>query len=164
SVVALFERGGRSALLTGDASGPAEAELLAAGGPGFVDVLKVGHHGSRTSTTPAFVASLRPRVAMISCGRRNRFGHPAPETLASLSRMPIICGGRGFYIAALLGILTPGEARDPTLRSLLTQWGKVRGEQAAHRMLALNDPVAAARIPARNLRYTLRALEILLAT
>ncbi|HXM77217.1 MAG TPA: MBL fold metallo-hydrolase, partial [Thermoanaerobaculia bacterium] len=48
------------------------------------DVIKVGHHGSRGSSTPAFLAAVSPRAALISCGRENRFGHPAPETLASL--------------------------------------------------------------------------------
>ncbi len=57
-----------------------------------VDVLKVGHHGSRTSTTEGLVAATRPRVALLSCGRRNRFGHPAAETLATLSRfcVPVV--------------------------------------------------------------------------
>jgi len=92
SVVALFARDGRRALLTGDAGAPAEAELLAAGALPRVDVLKVGHHGSRTSTTAPFVSATRPRVALLSCGRRNRFGHPAPETLATLSRfcVPVV--------------------------------------------------------------------------
>ncbi len=92
SIVALFARDGRAALLTGDAGAPAEAELLAAGALPPIDVLKVGHHGSRTSTTAAFVSATRPRVALLSCGRRNRFGHPAPETLATLSRfcVPVV--------------------------------------------------------------------------
>jgi competence protein ComEC len=51
-------------------------------------VLKVGHHGSRTSTTPAFLEAVDPTVAMISCGVRNRFGHPAPRTLATLAASP----------------------------------------------------------------------------
>ncbi len=86
SVVALFERDGRSALLTGDAGAPSEAELLEAGALLPVDVLKVAHHGSRTATTPAMLFATRPRLALLSCGRHNRFGHPAPETLAALSR------------------------------------------------------------------------------
>jgi competence protein ComEC len=86
SVVALFERDGRSALLTGDAGSPTEAELLAGAALFPVDVLKVGHHGSRTSTSASFVERLAPRVALISCGRRNRFGHPAADTLATLRR------------------------------------------------------------------------------
>jgi competence protein ComEC len=84
SVVALFSRDGRSALLTGDAGVPTEAELLDAGTLAPVDLLKVGHHGSRTSTSREFVCAVRPRVALLSCGRRNRFGHPAAETLDTL--------------------------------------------------------------------------------
>ena len=92
SIVALFARDGRRALLTGDAGAPAEAEMLAAGALSPVDVLKVGHHGSRTSTTAAFLSATGPRLALLSCGRRNRFGHPAPETLATLSRfcVPVV--------------------------------------------------------------------------
>lgn len=86
SVVALFERDGRTALLTGDAGAPSETELREAGALPPIDALKVGHHGSRTATSPGFVEATRPRVALLSCGRRNRFGHPAPETLATLER------------------------------------------------------------------------------
>ncbi len=48
-------------------------------------MLKVGHHGSATSSTPAFLAAVAPREAIISVGRRNRFGHPHPLTLAALA-------------------------------------------------------------------------------
>ena len=75
-----------------------------------------------------------------------------------------MCGGSGFYVSALLDGLPPGEARDPELRRRLFAWGRARGGEAAHRFLATNDPVSASRIPVGNLRYTLRALEILLVT
>ncbi len=71
-----------SALLTGDAGLPAESEL--AGEVGAVDLLKVGHHGSRGSTGERFLAETRPALAVISAGRNNRHGHPAPEALARL--------------------------------------------------------------------------------
>jgi competence protein ComEC len=45
----------------------------------------VPHHGSRTSTTPALLARVAPRVALVGVGRRNRFGHPAPEVVARLA-------------------------------------------------------------------------------
>ncbi len=92
SVVAIFERDGRSALLTGDAGAPTESELLGAGALPRVDVLKVGHHGSRTSTTAGLLEATRPRLALLSCGRHNRFGHPAKETLATLERfcVPVV--------------------------------------------------------------------------
>jgi competence protein ComEC len=91
SVVAVFERDGRRALLTGDAGRPTERALVEEGRIPISDVLKVGHHGSRTSTTLLFVAAARPRLALLSCGRENRFGHPAAETLTTLAafRVPV---------------------------------------------------------------------------
>jgi competence protein ComEC len=85
SVVALFERDGRRALLTGDAGAFAEGEILRSGRSVSADVVKIGHHGSRGSTTPEFLAAVAPRAALLSCGKENRFGHPAPETLATLA-------------------------------------------------------------------------------
>jgi competence protein ComEC len=82
SVVLRVERDGRSVLLTGDAGAPVERDLAASGALEPVDLLKVGHHGSRTSTSSELLEALEPRVAVVSCGRRNRFGHPARETLA----------------------------------------------------------------------------------
>jgi competence protein ComEC len=82
SVVLRVERDGRSALLTGDAGAPVERDLAASGALEPVDLLKVGHHGSRTSTSSELLEALEPRVAVVSCGRRNRFGHPSRETLA----------------------------------------------------------------------------------
>lgn len=84
SLVLLFERHGRSSLLTGDIGEAAERELLARGLP-RAGVLKVAHHGSRTSSIAPFVSAVCPRAALLSCGRHNRFGHPHPETLATLS-------------------------------------------------------------------------------
>ena len=76
---------GRTILLTGDVEELAERDLLATGADLSADVLKVPHHGSRTSTTPALLARVAPRVALVGVGRRNRFGHPAPEVLARLA-------------------------------------------------------------------------------
>lgn len=92
SVVAIFERDGARALLTGDAGAPTERDLLEAGGDLRARLLKVGHHGSRTATTPEFLRAVAPRAAVLSCGRENRFGHPAPQTLATLSqaRVPVL--------------------------------------------------------------------------
>jgi competence protein ComEC len=84
SIVGRFERDGRSALLTGDAGAAAEGEILRTSAAVRSDVLKIGHHGSRGSTTAVFLEAVAPRAALLSCGRENRFGHPAPETLATL--------------------------------------------------------------------------------
>jgi competence protein ComEC len=84
SVVLLLRHGGFSAILTGDAEAPVERALVARGVVPRVDLLKVGHHGSHSSTTPDFVAAAQPTVAMISAGVGNEYGHPAPETLTTL--------------------------------------------------------------------------------
>lgn len=81
---------GRSVLLTGDIERGQELALLASREPALLagapdalrsDVLVVPHHGSKTSSTPAFVDAVAPRVAVFQAGYRNRFGHPAPEVL-----------------------------------------------------------------------------------
>ena len=72
-------------LFMGDAGEASEARLLASGANLHADVLKVGHHGSRYASTRAFIATVNPRVAVISVGRHNTFGHPAPTTLETLN-------------------------------------------------------------------------------
>lgn len=76
--------GRRRMLLSGDAEHHTEMSLESSGVLDSIDLLKVGHHGSRTSSTPEFLAALRPRVAVVSAGRANRFGHPHPEVLERL--------------------------------------------------------------------------------
>lgn len=98
-----------------------------------------------------------------SAGRWAREARKTIEEISGRRRLPIVCGGSGFYIEALLQGLPPGGAADADLRSALTEWGKARPAEA-RRFLELNDPISAARIPPSNLRYVLRAIEILLAT
>jgi competence protein ComEC len=87
SFVLRFSYGMRAFLLVGDAQRAEEEELLASDRPKLrADVLKVGHHGSRSSSSPEFLQAVAPRDAVISVGARNRFGHPHPETLASLQK------------------------------------------------------------------------------
>jgi competence protein ComEC len=69
-----------SVLLTGDIGSAVERALMAIP-RAALRVVKVPHHGSLTSSTPAFVAALAPRVAVVSAGRANHFGHPVPEVL-----------------------------------------------------------------------------------
>jgi competence protein ComEC len=73
-------------LFTGDAGAAAERRFLSAGVNLRCDILKVGHHGSAYGSTPAFVDAVRPRYAIVSVGRHNLFGHPAPATIATLQR------------------------------------------------------------------------------
>jgi len=83
SVVLLVEYGAFEILLPGDAPVRVERSVLEEL-PAELEVLKAGHHGSRTSTDPLLVARTRPRVALVSAGRGNRYGHPAPEVVARL--------------------------------------------------------------------------------
>lgn len=76
--------GGVTALFTADAEREAERALLDAPDRLRADILKVGHHGSRNSSTPDFITAVRPKVSVISVGARNRYGHPTAQTLATL--------------------------------------------------------------------------------
>lgn len=69
-------------LLTGDISSRVEPQVAAAVGPGVPPVLLVPHHGSKSSSSAAFLTRLRPPFAVVSAGWRNRFGHPRPDVLA----------------------------------------------------------------------------------
>lgn len=77
-------------LFTGDCEAPTEASILTAGFNVTSTVLKVGHHGSRTSTSPAYLEAIDPEVAVISVGERNRYGHPHQETLDKLAAKGVI--------------------------------------------------------------------------
>lgn len=82
-VLRVVGQDGRAALLTGDIEAAQESALVAGLGPGLAaDILIVPHHGSLTSSTPALLAAVRPRVAVIQVGHRSRYGHPHPEVLA----------------------------------------------------------------------------------
>ena len=84
SLVLRLDWRGFSLLLTGDLGGPGEERLLADHAPVRALALKVGHHGSRHSSTGAFLDAVEPAVAIISVGARNSFGHPTPEVLGRL--------------------------------------------------------------------------------
>jgi competence protein ComEC len=71
-------------LLTGDIGSEIEQSIAASLTPAPIRILKVAHHGSRTSTSQALLDAWKPQVALISCGRENRFGHPAPEVIHRL--------------------------------------------------------------------------------
>ena len=83
-------RYGRGAVLfTGDLGGEPEQELVACGVPLDCTLLKVGHHGSRFSSSESFLAAAAPKTAVISAGYRNSFRLPAPSTVAALQRRGI---------------------------------------------------------------------------
>lgn len=77
--------GRRSILMTGDAERPIESDMIESGELHPVTLLKVGHHGSRTSSSEAFLDQLQPRFAFISDGYLNQFHHPHPDVLERLA-------------------------------------------------------------------------------
>ena len=74
-------RGGGTALLAGDIESAQESELVRRGAPLAADVLLVPHHGSKTSSSAAFLDAVAARTALVQAGYRNRFGHPAPDVV-----------------------------------------------------------------------------------
>lgn len=89
SLVLKIERGAASVLLTGDADASVEAALCHEAQAADVTVLKVGHHGSKSSSSEAFLRHARPRAAVISCGRYNPFKHPSEQVLERLANLGI---------------------------------------------------------------------------
>ncbi len=91
SVVARLVYGQNSIMLTGDATSKTEKIILSENAKAQLSstVLKVGHHGSRTSTSPDFVQAVSPQYAFISNGKDNKYGHPHKETLDTLSRFGV---------------------------------------------------------------------------
>jgi len=84
SIVLMITYGETSFLFTGDAEREAEQGILEAGYGLSATVLKVGHHGSNSSTTYPFLYEIMPKYAVISCGRNNQYGHPHDDLLSRL--------------------------------------------------------------------------------
>ena len=82
----LAQSGGAGALITGDMEGEGERRLVEAVSLPGIDVLVAGHHGSATSTTPELLEAAKPKLALISVGLNNKYGHPGAETLYELDR------------------------------------------------------------------------------
>lgn len=84
SIGILLENGAHRFLFVGDAEANAEADMINGDVDIAVDVLKVGHHGSYSSTSEAFLQAVNPKYAVISCGQGNTYGHPHEELLERL--------------------------------------------------------------------------------
>ncbi len=122
SVVLLGVVGERRFLLTGDVEEDVDPSLLTNGLP-RVDLLKVAHHGSRSATTDAFLAAVRPRVAVASAGADNPYGHPARPTLERLAA----AGARVYRtdvdgsVTVTFGAEGPSVRTDPRRRAAVTR-------------------------------------------
>ncbi len=89
SVVIRIVHQGTSILLTGDIEHETDGDLMRWGHRLRSDILKAAHHGSRTSSTPEFLAGVTPGIVAISCGINNKFRHPSPEVIQRLRDMGI---------------------------------------------------------------------------
>lgn len=116
SLVLRASYGASSVLLEGDAEAPIEDAMLAEPALGST-VLKVGHHGSNTSTQQQFLTRVAPRFAVISCGLHNRYGHPRGEVLERLQAAGVrtfrtdIGGAQCFLLDGQNAVPLPGCAR-----------------------------------------------------
>ncbi|WP_296647302.1 ComEC/Rec2 family competence protein [Romboutsia sp. 13368] len=90
SIVCKIDYKNKSFLFTGDAEASNELNLINTYELSDVDFLKVGHHGSSSSTTPEFIEEVRPDIAVISCGYKNNYGHPHKSTLDTLEENNIL--------------------------------------------------------------------------
>ncbi|SFX53853.1 competence protein ComEC [Thermoactinomyces sp. DSM 45891] len=86
-LVLLFTIDQKHILFTGDIEKHAEEKLLQAWNLPKIDIYKVAHHGSRTSSTEAFIHQIRPRYALVSAGEKNLYGHPSPEVIGRLQKV-----------------------------------------------------------------------------
>ncbi|MCC7018514.1 MAG: ComEC/Rec2 family competence protein [Ardenticatenales bacterium] len=105
SVVLVLRHGRRRFVLTGDVEASVERALVRSAGGLRGDVLKVAHHGSATSSTPAFLAAVAPRLAVISVGADNRFGHPDGGVLGRLGGIAV----RRTDVDGAVDVFTDGE-------------------------------------------------------
>ena len=120
SVVLRLDHGAVRLLLMGDAEAETEERLLPLGAELRADVLKVAHHGSAYASSPAFLARVAPRLALVSAGQENDYGHPTPSTLGRL-------------VAAHMEVLRTDERGDVTLASDGTSVHVLAGQGTAQR-------------------------------
>ena len=118
SLVVVYENGEDRALFTGDAEAEVENQLSI----GDIELLKVGHHGSKTSSSPSFINQIQPEYAVILTGQPNQYGHPHQETLSLFESKGIpvyrtdeqgdivfTSTGHGFETELSPGSYTPGQ-------------------------------------------------------
>lgn len=127
SVVLLLRVYNVTFLLTGDSEEHSESSILAAGYGQGITVLKVGHHGSRTSTSSEYLEAFDPEIAVMSVGEGNRYDHPHPETLEKLTleevavyrtdlhgTVRVTTDGSGYSVSIEKGSPPPSPTPEPT--------------------------------------------------
>lgn len=86
SIVFLMQYKNQYMMFTGDASSNIEGEILASYRLPHICLLKLGHHGSKTSTSEELLNATKPNIGLVSCGYKNHYGHPHPDTLDRLHK------------------------------------------------------------------------------
>ena len=125
SLVLELRDGGHRVLFTGDVEDAGEHALRSLQlGP--IDVLKVAHHGSHTSSDPRLMAQWRPRLAVISCGVDNRFGHPRAQTLWTHRAWPVLRTDQDGTVQLSLG----PELRVRTWKGSWSPWHRLARQSA----------------------------------
>jgi competence protein ComEC len=114
SLVMRMQYGKSSVLLEGDAEGSSEREMLTHGRVAAVTLLKIGHHGSRTSTTQEFLDAAAPKDAVVSVGRGNTFGHPRYEVIERIAEAQV-----KLYRTDQFGLTTFLLGRDGGIREVV---------------------------------------------
>jgi competence protein ComEC len=128
SVVVRLRYAGRTVLFLGDAEAGAEQALLSADAADLrADVVKVGHHGSRTSSSPGLTAAVTPRVAVISAAARSRHGFPHPEVVTRWARA---------------GATVLHTGRDGAVTVVIDPRGRIGVETARGRRIEATGPAA----------------------
>lgn len=119
------------------------------------------HFNIGTAKTPSHLVDIAEPDEIFTAGEYARRARAVVQDIASRDRIPIVVGGTGFYLRALLEGLFPGPERDEALRTRLA--GRERQRPGSlHRVLSRFDPPSAARIHAHDVKKTIRALEVCL--
>ena len=145
SIVLLGTIGHERFLLAGDIEEGIDPILLARGLP-HVDFLKVAHHGSRTSSTAAFLDAVQPKIAAVSVGAKNTYGHPAPETMARIrSRHAALfrTDVDGTVVVTLDGTAAIAQAEGGRVATAVPAVGRTTAAPAARPVAGAGSPVVA---------------------
>lgn len=122
SIVLHMTYGDVTALFTGDAEVPVEEKILASGMDVRSNILKVGHHGSDTSSSQPFLDAVMPEIAVISCGADNSYGHPHASTLKKLNCEVHRTDKEGSIILASDGTTITAKGQVPVFKFYIGNW------------------------------------------
>ncbi len=122
SIILRVAYGDTSVLFTGDAEVPAEEAALASGMNLRSTILKVGHHGSETSSSQAFLDAVDPEIAVISCGKDNSYGHPHAVTLKKLTCEVHRTDKEGSVVLVSDGTTVTARGEVPVFKIYIGNW------------------------------------------